>query len=97
MRRAAKVDKNQQEIVAAFRKLGATVQDLSAVGKGVPDLLIGWRGVNYLVEVKRKPERGKVKPSECKLTEAQVVWHGQWKGQVCIVNCVSDVVGLLNS
>ena len=50
--RAAKVDKNQTEIVEAFRKLGFSVQHLHTVGGGVPDLLVGRGGINLLVEVK---------------------------------------------
>lgn len=36
MRRAARVDRNQAEIAAALRKVGATVQSLAAIGEGVP-------------------------------------------------------------
>ena len=97
MRRAARVDKNQAEIVKTCRKLGATVQDLSSVGQGCPDLLIGFRGINYAVEVKRQPVPGKVKPSEARLNEVQVSWHDSWKGQVCVVRTVEDVVELLNN
>ena len=43
MRRAAKVDANQEQIVQALRACGATVQSLAGVGKGVPDLLVGIR------------------------------------------------------
>lgn len=39
--RAAKVDKNQPEIVEALRAEGAVVQHLHAVGVGCPDLLVG--------------------------------------------------------
>lgn len=81
MRRAAKTDRNQSEIVAALRRLGATVQPLHAVGQGCPDLLAGFRGRNILIEVKdgRKP------PSDRRLTPVQVEWHGGWKGQVVVV------------
>ncbi len=40
VRRAAKTDVTQAEIVKKLRSLGCLVQDLSAVGKGVPDLLV---------------------------------------------------------
>lgn len=43
MRRAARTDANQTAIVEALRKCGASVQSLAAVGKGVPDLLVGLR------------------------------------------------------
>lgn len=52
MRRAARTDANQAQIVAALRRMGAYVVDLSAVGMGVPDLLVGWRGAWHLIEVK---------------------------------------------
>ena len=52
MRRAAKVDANQTEIVKALRQVGASVQSLAATGKGCPDLLVGIRGLNFLIEVK---------------------------------------------
>ena len=84
--RAAKVDENQSEIVAALRAMGATVQPLHTVGKGCPDLLIGWRGFNYLVEVKD----GKKSPSQRKLTDDQVEWHGGWKGQVAVAKSVDE-------
>jgi hypothetical protein len=41
MRRAAKIDANQPQIVEALRKAGATVHSLAAVGNGIPDLLVG--------------------------------------------------------
>lgn len=74
--RAAKVDANHAEIVAALRKAGATVQSLAAVGNGVPDLLVGIRGRLMLMEVK---DGNKVKSAQ-KLTTAQERWHTIWAG-----------------
>jgi Holliday junction resolvase len=75
MRRAAKIDSNQIQVVSALRAAGAKVQSLAAIGKGVPDLLCKYEGAFYLIEVKdgRKP------PSQRKLTEDQVKWHEEWK------------------
>lgn len=81
MRRAAKTDRNQAEIIAALRGIGATVQPLHAVGDGCPDLLVGFRGRNILIEVKD----GAKPPSDRRLTTDQVEWHGGWKGQVVTV------------
>lgn len=47
-----RADKNQQDIVDELRDLGISVLILSQVGGGCPDLLIGHRGKNYLIEVK---------------------------------------------
>ena len=76
MRRAAKIDANQEAVVSALRSAGATVQSLAAVGDGVPDLLVGYQKQTYLIEVKD----GRKTPSQRKLTDAQVKWHENWQG-----------------
>lgn len=91
MRRAAKVDRNQAEIVTALRGIGATVQPLHAVGQGCPDLLVGWRGVNILIEVKD----WKNPPSKRVLNDLQEEWHGGWKGQVAKVEDVDAALAVL--
>lgn len=88
MRRAAKVDANQPQIVAALRDVGASVQPLHAVGKGCPDLLVGFRGVNHLLEVKD----GSLPPSARKLTEAQEEWHPSWRGNAVVVKSVDEAL-----
>lgn len=92
MRRAAKTDRNQIEIVSALRELGASVALLHQCGGGIPDLLVGFEGRNLLLEVKD----GSKKPSAQKLTACQVQWHQGWLGQAAIVTSVSDAIGLLN-
>lgn len=94
MRRAAKVDANQAEIVAALRAVGATVQPLHAVGQGCPDLLVGYRGINFLLEVKD----GEKPPSARKLTPDQVSWHDTWRGTVHVVmnpKIALEIIGAL--
>ena len=76
MMRAAKIDANQDQIVTALRAAGATVQSLAGVGKGTPDLLVGYKGQTLLMEVKD----GFKTPSARLLTEDQIRWHGSWKG-----------------
>jgi Holliday junction resolvase len=75
MRRAAKIDANQEAVVGALRAAGAQVQSLAAVGKGVPDLLVKYQGSFYLIEVKD----GRQPPSKRQLTPDQVKWHEEWK------------------
>jgi hypothetical protein len=91
MRYAARVDANQTQIVSALRAAGATVQSLSAVGQGCPDLLVGYQGTNILMELKD----GKKPPSERKLTSDQIVWHSEWKGVVFLVTSVDEALQLL--
>jgi Holliday junction resolvase len=81
MRRAAKVDANQPEIVQALRQAGACVQSLAAVGKGVPDLLVGYEGNTVLIEVKD----GSKPRSARQLTDEQIEWHAAWIGGRCVV------------
>ena len=92
IRRASKVDANQSEIVAAFRRLGVRVALLHRVGEGVPDLLTGYRGVDRLVEVKD----GSLPPSARQLNPAQVAWHRDWRGcKPFVVTSVDDVITLV--
>ena len=88
MRRAAKVDANQSDIVAALRAVGASVQPLHSVGQGCPDLMVGYRGQTFALEIKD----GSLPPSARKLTDAQVEWHSQWRGQVAVVNSVREAL-----
>jgi arginine repressor len=93
MRRAARVDDNQAEIVAALRAAGCTVQSLAAVGRGCPDLLVGrTRSTgtqrNYLLEIKD----GAKPPSRRKLTPDEQAWHAAWRGQVAVVESVDEAL-----
>ena len=89
MRRAAKVDDNQREIMAALRQVGATVRSLAAVGEGFPDLAAGFRGRTFLLEVKRPKAKGQ---PEGTLTEAQELFFDEWKGQAAVVRTVEEAL-----
>ena len=91
MRRAANIDVTQPEAVRQLRVIGATVQTLGQVGDGCPDLLVGFRGCNVLVEMK---DGAKV-PSHQTLNAAQQKWHSEWAGQVGIANSAEDAVILV--
>ena len=86
MRRRAKVDSNQPEIVKALRDIGASVAHIHMVGDGIPDLIVGFRGINYLFEVKD----GNKPPSKRRLTPDEQEWHEAWRGHVHIVESVED-------
>ncbi len=85
MRRDAKVDANQPEIVAALRAAGWSVAPLHFVGRGFPDLLAGKWGVNILLEL--KTAKGKLTPDEIK-------WHDEWRGQVAIARTIANALRL---
>jgi hypothetical protein len=91
MRHAARIDANQDQIVTALRAMGATVRIVTQ-GNGLPDLLVGFRGVTILMEVKD----GQKVPSARKLTPAEQKFFDEWKGGiVAIVNSVDEAIDLL--
>jgi len=93
-RRKAKVDDNQSEIVDALRKAGCSVTITSGQADGFPDIVVGFRDINYLIEIKD----GSKVPSKRKLTPDQVKWHKRWNGKAHVVKNVTEafkVVGLM--
>lgn len=91
MRRAAKVDANHGEIVAAFRKFGCSVLPLHTVGGGCPDMAVGKCKKTVLVEVKD----GNKPPSARALTKDEQKFHDEWLGGVFVVENLSDVIALV--
>lgn len=91
-RGVVKKDANHREIVAAFKKLGAGVIDLSPLGYGVPDLFIGTRCINYLVEIKNPGTSYGRKGGN----PLQVAWANDWPSPVYIVESMEDVLALMN-
>jgi Holliday junction resolvase len=81
MRRKARIDENQPDIVKHLRTLGMSVCLLHTVGQGVPDICVGYRGINVLLEIKDS------KQPKCKqkLTTDEADWHLDWRGQVATV------------
>ena len=92
MRFAAKVDRNQPEIVKALRAVGASVHSLAPVGCGVPDLLVGFKRQTYLLECKD----GLLAPSARELNDDQILWHLNWRGGPCsVVNSVGEALAAI--
>jgi len=95
--RRRKVDANQAEIVAALRQIGCSVLDLSAVGGGCPDLLVGRLGAsgrgNLLVEIK-SPKRQKpgTRSDAAKTLERQEQFRAEWNGPVTVVETVQQAI-----
>ena len=92
MRRNARIDVNQPEIVAAVRKMGCTVQHLHTIGQGCPDILVGVSGINLLWEIKD----GEKPPSGQRLTVDELFWHEAWRGQVAVVNSIEKAISTIN-
>ena len=92
MRRAARIDENQPGIVKALVDMGASVQLLHAVGGGCPDLLIGWKHKNFLIEIKN-PKKPK---ADQRLTPQQVYWHNGWAGKKAVARTLEEVIAIIN-
>jgi hypothetical protein len=68
MRRAARVDANQEQIVSALRAAGAYVWII-----GLPvDLLVGYKGHSFLMEIKSTSKK--------RLTKLQADFFENWMG-----------------
>lgn len=91
MRRANRIDANQEDIVHALRACGAYVRIVSQ-GDGIPDLLVGYRGFTLLLEVKD----GKKRPSARVLTPAEQKFFSEWTGGlIAVVNSVDEALDIL--
>lgn len=84
MRRAARTDGNQAEIIKALERCGVTVE---VVGKPL-DLLVCCRGITSLVEVKN-PLRDRGGNG---LTADQVKFIARWPGTIHIVESPDEAV-----
>lgn len=62
-----RIDANQSEIVAALRACGCTVAITSDVGGGFPDLVVGYQGRNFLLEI--KTPGGKLTPDQVEVVK----------------------------
>jgi hypothetical protein len=84
---AKRTDLNQKIIVDNLRRIGATVTCIHEVGKGCPDLLVGYRGRTFLIEVKQ-PGEG--------LTEAEAKFHRYWNGgELAIIDSPEAAINLV--
>ena len=97
MRRAAHIDENQPEIVQALLNAGCTVQSLAAVGLGCPDLLVGFHGVNLLMEVKNLERKRNGQDYDGKTLRAQKAWRERWKAPVHVVTSRQEALNVLAS
>lgn len=92
MRRRAKVDDNQKDIVKQLRKLGYCVSHTHMIGEGFPDIIVGARQRNFLFEIKD----GSKPKSRRKLTEDEVNFHSAWCGQIDVIESIEDAIKIIN-
>lgn len=86
-----RVDANQYPIILDLRKRGCSVQPLSALGHGCPDILVGHDFRCYVFEIKDPSQP----PSKRHLTADEVTWHSNWKGQVNVIETADEAWELM--
>jgi hypothetical protein len=92
MRRAARRDDNEQDIIKAMRAEGAYVKQIN--DEGLFDLLVSHRGETLLIEVKD----GAKPPSARRLTEAELKFHEEWPlSNLFIITSVEEAIALLRT
>ena len=89
--RRTRRDANHAEIVAALKAAGCSVVDLAAVGGGVCDLLVGYEGANYLLEVKNLARKGGAENAAGTFAK-QAKFRREWRGQATVVNDAAGAV-----
>ncbi len=94
MMRRSQRDTNHKDIVRALEQVGCTVQDLSLVGGGCPDLAVAFRGVNYFVEIKREKAKG-IKGGN--LRKSQEDWLAMWRGPAFVVRNVDEALAAIGA
>ena len=95
MRRAAKTDSNQLEIVKALRNIGAFVLVTSQL-KNAFDVLVGYRGKLFIIEIKD----GNKPPSQRKLTEGELKCKEGFESvgiPYHVVNSIDEAIELITS
>lgn len=80
-----KRDTNEPEIVAALEAAGCSVDRLPG-GEGRPDLLVGYRLNNFLIEVKMP---GKL------LSPKQKAYHANHQGRIHLIRTAEQALCLL--
>lgn len=92
MRKKARVDANQKEVVKQLRDRGVSVLHTHQLGKGAPDLILGYYGSNYLVELK---DGAKTK-SQQKLTPDELDFMNKWGGNYAVCNSLEQILQLID-
>lgn len=84
MLRAAKIDSNHAEIVRQLKMLtGISVYSVAQLKKFC-DIIVGFKGKNYLFEIK--------KGHKSKLTPGETLFQQNWEGQVKTITSVDEVL-----
>lgn len=81
-------DTLQNEIVMGLRKAGAKVRVTSSLGNGFPDIIVKFRGVLHLFEIKSKGG---------KLTQDEVDFFSDWSDVTTVVYSLDDALRVIGA
>ncbi len=84
----ARTDGNHTAVMDALRAAAMKPVSTASLGKGFPDIVVGFRGLNVALEVKD----GEKAPSARALSADERDWHDTWPGQVAIVTSPEEAV-----
>ena len=80
-------DANQGDILKGLRRVpGLHIIDLTEVGEDCPDVLVGYKSFNWLIEI--KTENGKLKPGQQR-------HYNEWYGQTAVARSLDDVLRII--
>ena len=89
---AKRTDANHTQIIKQLRKIpGISVFSTHMVGNGFPDIVVGYKGVNYLIELKD----GNKSKSRKKLTEDEKYFHLKWTGPILVAESLDDILDFI--
>jgi len=87
--RRRRADENQAEIVGDLRAIGAYVLHLHTIGGGCPDIVVLWRGVRWMFDIKG---------SQGRLFQKQRDWHRIWReagGNVAVIRTSEEAFRIM--
>jgi Holliday junction resolvase len=92
MRKKARVDANQKEIVQQLRKIGISVLHTHQLGRGAPDIILGYRNENFMIELKD----GNKTKSQQKLTPDEIEFQAKWQGNYAVCNSLEQILSVID-
>lgn len=94
MRRAAKKDANQTDVVRILRQCGLKVALTHQLGDGKPDFVVSGEKLDYLAGLSRGPAMlwVELKSPGGKLTPAEEKFHQEWEGLPIMVCQSADPI-----
>ena len=91
-----KTDRNQAAIVAALREIpGVSVQDLHEVGRGCPDILVGYRGFTWRGSYVNNNWVFEIKVPGGKLNDREREWHAIWRGPAAVITSADEALRIM--